>query len=84
MTADQIRLARAAVVAKVAYWDALRTFELDTTSDGEWADKTNDAVIEAVDNLAGCAGDTADDPEYVSDDDINTAFALIFIDGVPA
>ena len=79
MTPDQISHARAAIVAKVAYWDALRQFEVMTSAaSDEWDDHTNDRVIAAIEGLGSCAGDTTNDPECVSDADIETAFAGVF------
>lgn len=48
------RLARAAIVAKMRYWEALRAFELETTSgeEGEWPDRINDDVISRIDDFA--------------------------------
>ena len=71
MTAEQIKLARAAIVARVAFWDALGAFEKATTDNGEWPDRINDAVITTIDNIAACAGETAADPEYVTDADLS-------------
>ena len=77
MNATQIQLAREAVGAKVRYWDALRALETATASEGDWPDQVNDDVIEAIENLAGCAGDTADDPDVVSDEDIVETFTTL-------
>ena len=48
------RLARAAIVAKMRYWEALRAFELETTSgeEGEWPDRIKDDVISRIDDFA--------------------------------
>lgn len=48
------RTARALVLAKVRYWDLLRAFELETTSEeeGEWPDRINDDVISRIDDFA--------------------------------
>ena len=79
MTADQIGHARAAIVAKVAYWDALRQFEVMTSDDSdEWSDSINDKACEAIENLAACCGDTAEDDECVTDADIERAFEFMF------
>lgn len=80
MTQDQIDFARAAIVAKAAYWDALREFETMTAGRaGEWEDYVNDAAIAIIEHLAGEAGDTAADPEYVSDPAIEVAFGKLFV-----
>ena len=79
MTQDQISHARAAIAAKAAYWDALREFEVMTTGrSGEWTDSVNDRVCEVIDHMAVCAGNTADNCEYITDTDIEIAFVPIF------
>lgn len=78
MTPDQISHARAAIVAKVAYWEALREFEVVTTGrSDEWSDHINDKVCETIDQLAACAGGTADDNEYLTDAEISGAFPFL-------
>lgn len=74
MTPKQIELARTAVAAKVAYWDAIRAFELSTTGGGDWEDRVDEKVTAIVEDLAICAGDTADDPEFLNDAAIVFAF----------
>lgn len=79
MTADQISHARAAVAAKAAYWDALRQLEVMTSGrSDEWDDSVNDKATDAIANLATGAGDTAEDPECLTDADIELAFTGIF------
>ena len=78
LTPNQINLARAAVVAQVAYWDALRAFEIATSDDSnEWSDRTNDQVCATVENLAVCAGSTADDFEQLTDEDLELNFGFL-------
>ena len=78
MTPYQIKYARAAIVAKAAYWDALRAFEVVTT-DGryEWSAHANDKACETIDHLVVCAGDTAEDNECLTDDDISSLFSFL-------
>lgn len=78
MTPDQISLARAAVVAKVAYWDALRAFEIVTTDDSnEWNDRTNDRVHVDIEHVAACAGNTANDSECLTDENLEQYFGFL-------
>ena len=79
MTPDQISHARAAIVAKAAYWDALREFEGVTTGrSDEWSEYTNDKVCETIDYMAACAGTrgSADDA-CLTDTDIEAAFSFL-------
>lgn len=82
MTEEQRFHARNAAMAKVAYWDALRAFELSTlgSADDEWADKTHDRVETAIQNLAASAvaGDTATGYGALSPADIEAAFENVF------
>jgi hypothetical protein len=52
--ADLRGLARAAVAAKMAFWDAVRQFELSTIPHGqtEWSDRTSDKIHHAIDAMA--------------------------------
>lgn len=75
MTPNQISLARVAIIAKVAYWDALRAFEIATSDDSNnWSDRTNDQVCATVENVATCAGDTAED---LTDEDLELDFGFL-------
>lgn len=81
MTPYQIKYARAAIVAKAAYWHALRAFEVVTT-DGryEWSAHANDTVCETIDHLVVCAGSSAEDNECLTDGGISGAFSFLFRD----
>lgn len=48
-------LLRAAVLARIAYWDALKHLEDALTGGEGFSDKANDAVIDCIDNLAAAA-----------------------------
>ena len=78
MTLDQISHARAAIVAKVAYWDALREFEVMTSGrSDEWSSDTNDKVLVLIEDLAVCAGSTAENSEHLTDTDIEATFSFL-------
>jgi hypothetical protein len=56
-TKELQKLARAAIRAKLAYWDANRALEMATCKRGqdEWSDRINDSVEEAIeDACAAC------------------------------
>ena len=53
----ELGLLRDAVIAKGAYWDALRKLELALTGGTEFSDRANNKVIEAIDGLAAGADD---------------------------
>jgi hypothetical protein len=59
----QLELARAAVAAKAAYWDALRELELATIASDEdtWTDDIDTAVLQAIESAA----EGVDDPSAV-------------------
>lgn len=66
LTPDELtNFARQAVLAKSAFWDALRAFENATTGNDEWSIRTNNEVIEYIDNLAACVGDDLADEDLV-------------------
>lgn len=50
-------LLRAVVAAKIAYWDALGELETLIAPNGEFSDRANDSVIEAIDGMAAADGD---------------------------
>ena len=57
ITTAQADMLRAAVQAKIAYWDALRALEIEL---GDNLSRSQDeALCTAVENLAAAAGDTA-------------------------
>jgi hypothetical protein len=63
-------MARAAVQAKIDWWEALRALEQATMPPNEpsWDDDVNDAVIGEIDMLAQADNSTA---QFISDDDID-------------
>ncbi len=56
---SNLELLRAAVAAKLAYWDALGALETAIAPDGTFSDRANNRVIEQIDLLA--SGDCASD-----------------------
>lgn len=73
-----IALARAAVAAKMAYWDALRAFERASCDpkEGTWLDHTDRVVTEELDSLA-VGRDTM---ELVEDEDLTSLVELALAD----
>lgn len=49
---EQLELLRAAVAARVAYWDAFRRLEKAVTTSGQFSDKASDAVGDHIEDLA--------------------------------
>lgn len=73
--AERIEMARAAVVAKAAYWDALGALEKATAANGGWDDFVSNKVGDRIENLAV-------DAKVVSDTDILIALGFVLIEGV--
>lgn len=74
---EHLDLMRQAVMTKVAFWDTLHALEVATAPDGEWDDRVHDAIIEAIDNLASCCGDSADESSLVRDEDLIASFGRL-------
>jgi hypothetical protein len=51
---EKLALVRAAAAAKIAYYDAVTALEKATEADPDngWSNRTNDAVVNAIDGLA--------------------------------
>jgi hypothetical protein len=76
MTPELINLARATVMTKAAFWDALRALETATASnpynDGDWSDHINDKVIQMVNSLAAFTSEI----EPIADEDLVDLISL--------
>ena len=68
ITPTQTNMLRAAVRAKIAYWDALRALEIELGDN--LSNAQDEALCTAVEDLAAAAGDTA----LLDDEDAQEVF----------
>ena len=63
---DKLNALRAAVLAKLAYWDAMHALEQALQPEKEFSDRASDRLVDFVDNLA-CAMPDPVSPQRVAE-----------------
>lgn len=63
---DKLNALRAAVLAKLAYWDAMHALEHALQPEKEFSDRASDRLVDFVDNLA-CGMPDPVSPQHVAE-----------------